>query len=113
MSKKPIYRIFFNSQGKSYEIYARTVCQAEMYGFVAVEGLLFGERSAVLVDPAEEGLKNEFQDVNRLLIPLQHIVRIDEVSKQGRGKIVTMAQTEQSSAAPAMLPPQPPAKKGS
>ncbi len=108
MKDKSIYRIFFNSEGKGYEVYARSVEQAEMYGFVAIEGLLFGEKSSLLLDPGEESLKNEFQDVKRLLIPFHQIVRIDEVMKEGRGKVVSLSNSPE----PAFTPPMPPAKPG-
>ena len=48
---------------------------------------MFGERSQMIVDPAEEKLKNEFADVKRSFIPMQSIIRIDEVEKEGAGKI--------------------------
>ena len=49
--------------------------------------MLFGERSAILVDPGEEKLKSEFAGVKRSYIPMQSIIRIDEVEKQGAAKI--------------------------
>ena len=39
------------------------------------------------MDPAEEKLKNEFSAIKRSFIPMQSIVRIDEVEKEGAGKI--------------------------
>ncbi len=56
MSKitKSIYRVLFINQGKLYELYARSIYQGELYGFIEVEELIFGERSSVLVNPAEE-----------------------------------------------------------
>ena len=45
-----------------------------------------GENS-YLVDPGEEKLKNEFSGVKRSYIPLQSIVRIDEVDKEGAARI--------------------------
>ena len=47
------------NQGKVYEIYARSVGEGALYGFIDVEELVFGERTSVVVDPAEEKLKNE------------------------------------------------------
>jgi hypothetical protein len=82
-----VYKVVFFNQGKVYEVYAKAVHQGEMYGFVEVEGLLFGEASKVLVDPAEERLKNEFAGVTRSMIPLHALIRIDEVEKEGTGKI--------------------------
>jgi len=112
MNNKTIFRILFSSQGKGYEIYARSVEQAEMYGFVAIEGLLFGEKSSLLLDPGEESLKNEFQDVQRLLIPFHQIGRIEEVAKEGRGKIVSLSTPQEPAVTPPM-PPTTPKKEGS
>lgn len=81
------YRISFHNQGKIYEIFARSVHQSEMFGFIEVEEILFGERSALLVDPSEENLKSEFAGVNRTYIPMHSVVRIDEVEKTGHSKI--------------------------
>ncbi|MBK1701353.1 DUF1820 family protein [Thiococcus pfennigii] len=82
-----VFRVAFFNQGKVYEIYARHVRQGEFYGFVEIEGILFGEASSMLVDPAEERLKSEFKGVQRSLIPIHAVVRIDEVAKEGTGKI--------------------------
>ena len=60
-----------------------------MYGFVEIETWLFGERSQLLVDPAEEKLKNEFAGVTRSYIPMTAIIRIDEVEQQGQAKVST------------------------
>jgi hypothetical protein len=102
--KQSVYRIFFSSQGKSYEIYARQVNPAELYGFVEVEGILFGERSSIVVDPGEESMRNEFGAVKRLLIPYHAVGRIDEVDKEGAGKVLPLP-----SLAPSGSPPFPPA----
>lgn len=110
MPAKRIFRIFFSSQGKGYELYAGKVSQADLYGFIQVENLLFGERSSALVDPAEEQLKNEFGSVKRLLIPFHAIHRIDEVEREGKAKVISLAAAE--SAGPVPFPPQPgPVKK--
>lgn len=83
-----VYKIQFQSQGERYELYAREVSQSNMYAFIEVAGILFGEKSKVVVDPSEERLKAEFSQVNRTYIPLHSVVRIDEVEKAGVGKIV-------------------------
>ena len=58
--KKPTYRIIFHNQGKVYELYSHTVRQGELFGFIEIGDIIFGERSAVLIDPSEERLKTEF-----------------------------------------------------
>ncbi len=87
MPSKSLYKIVFFNQGKVYEIFARRVYQGDLYGFVVVEDLTFGERSSVVVDPSEERLKTEFEFVKRAHIPMHAVVRIDEVEKQGIPKI--------------------------
>lgn len=88
MPKKAIYKVIFHNQGKVYEIYARTVTQGGLFGFVELEKLVFGEKSSVVLDPTEENLKSEFRNVTRTYIPLHAVIRIDEVSKQGIAKVL-------------------------
>lgn len=85
-----LFKISFINQGKIYEIFARQVSQSSMYGFIEVEELVFGERSAVVVDPSEERLKDEFTGVKRTYIPMHAVIRIDEVEKQGTAKILSL-----------------------
>ena len=68
-------------------MFARQIYQSDMWGFVEIEELVFGERSQIVVDPGEEKLKNEFAGVKRSYIPMQCIVRIDEVEKEGAARI--------------------------
>ncbi|AOS95547.1 hypothetical protein AUP74_00070 [Microbulbifer aggregans] len=84
----PIYKVIFHNQNQVYELYARAIYQSEMYGFIEVEEFVFGEKSQLVVDPSEEKLKTEFASVTRSYIPMHSIVRIDEVEKEGTGKIV-------------------------
>jgi len=87
MAAAPMYRIIFVNQDKVYELYAKSIYQSDMYGFIEVEEIVFGERSQLIVDPGEERLKAEFAGVGRSYIPMHSIIRIDEVEKEGVGKI--------------------------
>lgn len=107
---KPIYRILFRNQDNLYELYARKVTQGSLYAFVEVEDILFGERSNVLVDPSEERLKTEFAGVNRTYIPLQAVIRIDEVEKEGASKIIGTGG-DKGNVTPFPLPVPPPGRK--
>jgi hypothetical protein len=60
-----------------------------MFGFLVVEDVLFGEKTAIVVDPSEERLKAEFNGVKRTYIPIHSILRIDEVEQQGAAKVKT------------------------
>ncbi|MBW2511631.1 MAG: DUF1820 family protein, partial [Deltaproteobacteria bacterium] len=57
----------------------------------AAEEIVFGEKSAIVVDPNEEALKNEFSSVKRLMIPYHSISRIDEVEKEGQAKVIALS----------------------
>jgi len=87
MSNQPVYKIIFHNGKQIFEVFAKHIYQSDMWGFVEIEEMLFGERSAILVDPGEEKLKSEFAGVKRSYIPMQSIIRIDEVEKQGAAKI--------------------------
>jgi len=87
MTEKGIFRIQFINQGKLYELYARSVGPSSIPGFIEIGELTFGEKSALLVDPSEEGLKNEFSEVRRSYIPVHCVVRIDEVESQGSARV--------------------------
>lgn len=88
MAPRPIYKVLFLNQNQVYEVYAREIYQSEMYGFIEIEEFVFGERSQMIVDPGEEKLKAEFAGVTRSFIPLHAVIRIDEVEKEGVGKVV-------------------------
>lgn len=90
MSEEKIYRISFYNQGDIYELHAREIHQGNMYAFLEIEGIIFGERSAIVVDPSEEKMKSEFEGVRRTYIPLQAVIRIDEVEREGTNKITAM-----------------------
>lgn len=90
MTDKHIYKIVFVNQEQVYEVYAKNVYQGEMYGFVAVEGFIFGNKSSIVIDPAEEKLRLEFEDVERSYIPMHKVIRIDRVIKHGTAKIIAI-----------------------
>ncbi len=87
MAGARLYRITFLSQGQVYEVYAKRVSQGGLLGFVEVEGLVFGQKSRVVVDPTEERLQREFEGVKRCYLPMHSIVRVDEVEKPGPSRI--------------------------
>jgi hypothetical protein len=83
-----IFRVSFHNNGKVYQLYAQRVQQGELYGFIEISDLLFDEHTSVVIDPAEERLKDEFAGVQRLLLPMHAVIRIEEVEKRGQNKIL-------------------------
>ena len=87
MAKKGIYKVVFMQLGEVYEMYAKSIYQSDMYGFIEIEDHIFDQNSQIVVDTSEEKLKNEFKGVQRSYIPMNCILRIDEVDKKGVSKI--------------------------
>lgn len=87
MSQDHLYRIRFINQDKVYEIYAKSVFQGELYGFVIIEELVFDTKKTVVVDPSEEKLKTEFEGVQQTILPMHSIIRIDAVEQRGTARI--------------------------
>lgn len=100
-----IFRISFHNNGKLYQLHAQHVAAAQLYGFVEIGDLLFDEHTSVVIDPAEERLKAEFDGVQRLLLPMHAVVRIEEVERRGQNKILEFDGTG-SNIAPFPLPPE-------
>jgi len=93
MSTKKVYKVIFYNNEDIFEIYATHIFASDLYGFVEVEQLLFGEKSQLLVDPSEERLKTEFAGVKRTFIPMNAVVRIDEVEQTGVPKVSGVKNT--------------------
>ena len=105
MSDQQIYKVIFYNQNQVYEVYAKAIYQSDMYGFIEIEELLFGERTQMVVDPAEEKLKAEFANVARSYIPMQAIIRIDEVTKRGEAKVTDIKTGDKVASFPVMPAP--------
>jgi hypothetical protein len=111
-SKKRLYRVHFINQGKVYEVYARRVAQSSLFGFIEIEDLVFGEKSAVVIDPSEERLKAEFDGVPITYVPMHAVIRIDEVDKQGVAKILPFDGKSENVLSYPFMPSGGPTRKG-
>jgi hypothetical protein len=79
-----LYKVTFLSQGKSIELYARHVASSALWGFTEIGDLVFdppGE--GLVVDPTEERLREEFKDTRIVHLPIQTILRVEEVVRRG------------------------------
>lgn len=92
MTEKHIFKVAFINHDQIYEVFVKNVYQGELYGFVIIEDFVFGEKSSIVVDPSEEKLRIEFEGVNRSFIPIQRIIRIDQVKKRTIAKIAPLSK---------------------
>lgn len=94
MAEGSIYRVVFFNQGEVWEVYARSVGQSGLFGFIEVGELLFGQGSQVVVDPSEERLKSAFKNVTRFSLPVHSVIRVDEVDKEGPSRVAATADAK-------------------
>jgi hypothetical protein len=91
---KPLYKVTFLNHGKVYELYARQLGSSHLWGFNEIGELVFDLHDGLVVDPTEERLREEFGNTRKLHLPMQSIVRIEEVEKKGQSAIRDAATGE-------------------
>jgi hypothetical protein len=82
-----LYKISFLNGGRIYELYARRVAASALWGFTEVSDLVFDRTDTLVVDPTEERLRDEFADTKRLHLPMQSVIRVEEVERKGTAAI--------------------------
>lgn len=87
MASQPLYRVAFLNHGQVYELFCRGVVSSGLWGFVELSGLEFDTADAVVVDPTEERLRDEFADVEVLHVPMHSVLRVEQVRKKGQSVI--------------------------
>ena len=88
--EKALYRIRFRTEESVYELCATNLYQTDMIGFVVIEGITFRDQGGVIANPAEERLRDEFKDSEKVYIPMHAIIRIDQVREQRVAKILPL-----------------------
>lgn len=94
MSQRILYKVTFLNAGKIYEIYARRVSSGQLWGFTEISDLVFDVNDGVVIDPTEERLRDEFGHTRVLHLPMQSIVRIEEVDRKNPAAIRDAASGE-------------------
>lgn len=94
MAAQTLYKVTFLNHGRVYELYARRVSSGALWGFTEVADLVFDVNTGVVVDPTEERLREEFGNTRVLHLPMQSIVRVEEVEKKGQSAIRDAATGE-------------------
>lgn len=83
MKSKKLYKVTFLSEGKTLELYARHVASSALWGFTEVGEIVFDQQGdGVVIDPTEERLREQFANTRVLHLPIQAIVRVEEVQKR-------------------------------
>jgi hypothetical protein len=108
MRNRKLYKVTFLNQGKTYELYARQVSASSLWGFTEVSELVFDVApDALVIDPTEDKLREEFKDTRVLHLPMQSVVRVEEVERRG-----TLAIRDSATGEKIMPFPMPPTRSG-
>ena len=84
MAEKRLYKIIFLNNGKVYELFSEGVATSGLWGFIEVSDLVFDTADGLVVDPTEEKMRQEFEDTRVLHLPIQSVLRVEEVEKRGQ-----------------------------
>lgn len=84
MAEKRLYKIIFLNNGKIYELFSEGVTTSGLWGFVEVSDLVFDTAEGLVVDPTEEKMREEFKDARVLHLPIQSVLRVEEVEQRGQ-----------------------------
>ena len=79
-----LYRVAFLNHGKVYELFCTGVCTSGLLGFIEVSGLELGDKDSLVVDPTEEKMRDEFDGVEVLHLPMHSVLRVEQVRKKGQ-----------------------------
>ena len=85
--KEKLYRIAFLNHGKVYELNCGGVCSSGLLGIVEVSDLMFEEKNSLVIDPTEEKMRDEFEAVEILHLPMHSVLRVEQVKKKGQAVI--------------------------
>jgi len=87
MAEKRLYKIIFLNGGKVYELFSEGVTSSGLWGFIEVSGLVFDTSDGLVIDPTEEKMRDEFKSARVLHLPIQSVLRVEEVEKRGQCRI--------------------------
>jgi hypothetical protein len=92
---KTIYKVqFIDENKKNKTIYAHKVNPSSFLGLIEISGIAFLGTSDILINPDDEKIRKEFKDVERTFLPINTIIRIDEVILENETPVIKLYKEE-------------------
>lgn len=89
--KKKLYKILFMDEEKQVQtIHASKLNPSSFLGLVEISDIVFLDKSEIIISPDDGKLKGMFKNVERSYIPLNYIVRIDEVTIEKETPVIRL-----------------------
>lgn len=85
---------FYDSKKEIMTFFAKKLNPSSFLGLIEVSEILFMD-SEIIINPDDEKVRKEFNGVSKTFLPLNTIVRIDEID-QNRGKVLKLLTNKPS-----------------
>jgi hypothetical protein len=94
--KKKLFRIdFVNGNKENFSIYASKVNPSSFLGLIEVSDIVFMDTSDIILNPQDDKVKKEFKNVERTFLPLNAIIRIDEVLLEKETPVIRLYERQE------------------
>ncbi len=90
-----LYKVrFLNAPGEHIEIHAKSVGPSDIIGLVDINEIVFIDSSEIILTPEDDKVKKIFKDVTRTMLPINTIVRIDEIVVKKNTSVIQLYKTD-------------------
>ena len=89
-----LYRLHFTWKGKEVVLKARSLDMTHPY-FVSIKDLILPENNPLIINPATDDLRKDFQETNHIMIPFQTVSLIEELSEEKSRSVKKFAIVEE------------------
>lgn len=87
------YRVHFKWNDKEVKLTAKSLDLTHPY-FVSIKEIVFPKGKKLIIDPQEEEIQRVFGESNHLMIPFQSVLIIEELSEEGKSKLVSFEKVD-------------------
>lgn len=92
---KNLFKIIFTDEDdKPVTVHAAEVAPSSLLGFIEAAELTFPEPSDIIIAPADDRARSLFKDVKRIYIPINRIIRVDELSADKKAPVIALVNQE-------------------
>ncbi|MGD9808694.1 MAG: DUF1820 family protein [Deferribacterales bacterium] len=89
--RKKLYKIIFIDEDKKIQtIHSSMLNPSSFLGLVEISDIVFLDKSDIIISPDDGNLKAKFKNVERSYIPLNSIVRIDEITLEKETPVIRL-----------------------
>lgn len=93
--KKKLFRVdFVNAAKENLTIHASKVNPSSFLGLIEVTDIVFMDSSDIILNPQDDKIKKEFKNVERTFLPLNSIIRIDEVILEKETPVIRLYEKQ-------------------